>query len=227
MGESDVRRPPSPALPHKGEGRGGIASSLHHLRHDEEMILPRGRVGDDVVGDARRRVTLSSRIFRRIGVTRVIGSTLATSTSSSCLTQSRMPESSFSSALASASVILMRASRAMRCTVFSSTSIARPFHLHASILRCTHSRRRGRVQCRGGCRRSHERAETGGTARAERVAGKGPHLRRPAHGPNHADGRGGGGRLRVRSRPDRQVAGVPRRASPATPTCCWSRAPIG
>jgi hypothetical protein len=52
-----------------------------------------------------------------VDTTAVIGSTPLVSTSSSCLTQSRMPDSSFSSALASASVTLMRASRAMRRTV--------------------------------------------------------------------------------------------------------------
>ena len=42
---------------------------------------------------------------------------------------------------------------------------------------------------------------------------KGPRQQGPAHGPDHAHRRGGGRRLRLRRRPDRQVAGVPRRQS--------------
>src|SRR5215813_8667895 len=70
-------------------------------------------------------VTWSGRFFSVMATTRVIGSTASVSTSSSCLIHSKIPDSSFSSAFASASLTLMRARRAIRRTVASSTSICR------------------------------------------------------------------------------------------------------
>src|SRR5689334_2647516 len=69
-------------------------------------------------------VTWSARFFSVMATTRVIGSTASVSTSSSCLIHAKMPESSFSNAFASVSLTLMRARRAIRRTVASSTSIA-------------------------------------------------------------------------------------------------------
>jgi hypothetical protein len=56
-------------------------SSLHHLRHDEEISSRCGALAS-TCSAISPSVTLSSRFFKVIGITRVIGSTLPTSTSS-------------------------------------------------------------------------------------------------------------------------------------------------
>src|SRR5262245_50787465 len=68
-------------------------------------------------------VTSSLRIFMVMEAIRVIGGTALVSISSSWATQSRMPETSFSSLASSASVTASRARRAIRRTVARSTDM--------------------------------------------------------------------------------------------------------
>src|SRR5262245_39622486 len=88
-------------------------------------------------------VTSSLRIFMVMDATRVIGGTALVSISSSWATQSRMPETSFSSLASSASVTASRARRAMRRTVARSTDMGRRGRLVASSARLAPRRASG------------------------------------------------------------------------------------
>ena len=83
-----------------------LAFLLNHFGHDKEISPPARARFRERHPDQSPSVTLSSRILVATATTLVIGSTPSVSTSSSCSTQSRMPESSPSRRSASSCVSL-------------------------------------------------------------------------------------------------------------------------
>ena len=100
-------------------------SSLHHLRHDEEMLLARRRVGDDSSA-MPPSVTSSCALLQGHGDHARHGLDAGTFHLVELLDPVEDAGNLLLQRLGFLSVTLMRASRAMRRTVASSTCMARP-----------------------------------------------------------------------------------------------------